>query len=91
MRFASLPGNATEIHEIEDQRCPGSLIAKLGLNVKDGTNQGRSLRMPLQESVPRPPSSMYAPLAHSPCSSKQHPVVALRVRIGLTVRATKVL
>ncbi len=53
MRFVSLPGNATEIHEIEDQRCPGNLIAKLGLNIKDGTNQGRSLRMPLQESVPR--------------------------------------
>lgn len=53
MRFVSLPGNTTEIHEMEDQRCPGTLIAKLGLNVKDGTNQGRSLHMPLQESVPR--------------------------------------
>ena len=56
LRLVTLPGNTTEVHAREDPRCignPGKLIAKLGLKVKDGTNQGRSLQMPLHEGFAR--------------------------------------
>lgn len=56
LRVVSLPGNATEVRELNDTHCVGSsagLIASLGLSVKNGTNQGRSLHMPLQDGVPR--------------------------------------
>ena len=56
LRLVTLPGNTTEVHALEDPRCignPGKLIAKLGLKVKDGTNQGRSLQMPLHEGFAR--------------------------------------
>jgi len=56
LRLVTLPGNPTEVHLLEDPRCignPAKLIAKLGLNVKDGTNQGRNLQIPLQEGFAR--------------------------------------
>ena len=56
LRVVSLPGSATEVRELDDTQCIGStgaLIASLGLSVKNGTNQGRSLHMPLQDGVPR--------------------------------------
>lgn len=56
LRLVTLPGNPTEVHVLDDPRCignPGKLIAKLGLSVKDGTNQGRNLQMPLQDGIPR--------------------------------------
>lgn len=60
LRLVSLPGNATEIRELENPRCVGNggaLVAKIGLNVKDGTNQGRSLQMPLLDPLPRAATS----------------------------------
>lgn len=56
LRLVTLPGNPTEVHALDDPRCignPKKLIAKLGLKVKDGTNQGRNLQMPLQEGFAR--------------------------------------
>lgn len=69
LRLVSLPGNATEIHELKDPRCignSGALIAQLGLNVKDGKNQGRSLQMPLQDSLPRAAASELNVRANQP-------------------------
>jgi len=57
LRLVSLPGSKTEIRELSDTECVGSTgaaIATVGLGVKNGTNQGRSLGMPLQETVQRP-------------------------------------
>jgi hypothetical protein len=60
LRFVSLPGTKTEISELAETRCagqPGATIAIVGNTIKDGTNQGRSLAMPLQETVARPTAS----------------------------------
>lgn len=60
LRVVSLPGSATEVRELDDPRCvgrPGVLVAQLGISVKNGANQGRSLHMPLQESVPQAAAS----------------------------------
>lgn len=60
LRLVSLPGNITEIRALENPRCIGSggtLVAKLGLNVKDGANQGRSLQIPLHDPLPRAATS----------------------------------
>jgi len=56
LRIVSLPGNPTEIHTLDQTTCigqPDKLVAKLGLNIKDGVNQGRSLEMNLPEGLPR--------------------------------------
>ena len=70
LRFVSLPGNPTEIHALEDQRCTGTLIAKLGLSVKDGANQSRSLHMPLPESIPRAATTELAVRANQPLTAQ---------------------
>ena len=60
LRFVSLPGSKTEIHELSNTQCignSGAAIATVGLAVKGGTNQGRSQGMPLQETVQRPTAS----------------------------------
>lgn len=60
LRFVSLPGAKTEISELAETHCagrPGATIANVGMAVRDGANQGRSLSMPLQESVPRATAS----------------------------------
>jgi hypothetical protein len=60
LRLVSLPGNTTEIRELENPRCVGNfgaVVAQLGLNVKDGKNQGRSLQMPLHDPLPRAATS----------------------------------
>jgi hypothetical protein len=57
LRFVSLSGSRTEIHELADTRCigeRGAKIATIGLEVRGGANQGRSLGMPLQDTVQRP-------------------------------------
>mgnify|MGYP001563222443 CR=1 FL=1 len=69
LRLVSLPGNSTEIRELDDPRCignSGALVAKLGLNVKDGKNQGRSLQMPLQDPLPRAATSELYVRANQP-------------------------
>lgn len=56
LRVVTLPGSATEVRELNDTQCAGgagALIARLGLKVQNGVNQGRSLHIPLQEGVPR--------------------------------------
>lgn len=60
LRFVTLPGARTEVSELSETQCaghPGATIAVLGNAVRDGTNQGRSLGMPLQETVARPTAS----------------------------------
>lgn len=60
LRFVSLPGSKTEIHELSDTECAGNnagAIATVGLGVTSGKNQGKSQGMPLQETVQRPTAS----------------------------------
>lgn len=69
LRLVSLPGNTTEIRELENPRCignGGALVAKLGLKVKDGPNQGRSLQMPLHDPLPRAATSELSVRANQP-------------------------
>ena len=69
LRVVSLPGNTTEIRELDDPRCignGGALVAKLGLSVKDGANQGRSLQMPLHDPLPRAATSELSVRANQP-------------------------
>lgn len=52
LRFVSLPGNRTEIHELDEARCdstPGPAIAVLGEALRNETGQGRSVGMPLND------------------------------------------
>lgn len=54
LRLVSLSGARTEIRQLAPGDCPDrptTLLAVLGLGVRDGVNQGRSERMPLQDSV----------------------------------------
>lgn len=60
LRFVTLPGNKTEISSLNDARCdsaPDSTIAILGEALRNETGQGRSVGMPLGDSVPKASSS----------------------------------
>jgi hypothetical protein len=77
LRFVSLPGNKTEIHELSDAHCIGSLgpmIAVVGHTVSNGPGQGRSLGMPLQETVPRPIASEVRISASQPFAAQMSAV-----------------
>lgn len=73
LRFVSLPGAKTEIHELSDTQCiggTGAAIATVGLGVSNGKNQGRSLSMPLQETVQRPTASEVSIRAGKPFAAQ---------------------
>lgn len=73
LRFVSLPGSKTEVHELNDTQClgtPGAAIAVVGLGVTGGTNQGRSLGMALQETVQRPTASETSVRAGKPFAAQ---------------------
>ncbi len=56
LRFFTLPGNKTDIHELKEARCdstPGATIAVLGQTLHNETGQGRSVGMPLGDTVPK--------------------------------------
>lgn len=73
LRFVSLPGAKTEISELAETRCAGragATIAVVGNAVKDGKNQGKSLGMPLQETVARPTASEARIRANQPFAAQ---------------------
>lgn len=73
LRFVSLPGSKTDIHELSDTECIGSsgaAIATVGLGVSGGLNQGRSQNMPLQETVQRPTASEITIRAGKPFAAR---------------------
>lgn len=73
LRFVSLPGAKTEIHELSDTQCiggTGASIATVGLGVSGGKNQGRSLKIPLQETVQRPTASEVSIRAGKPFAAQ---------------------
>ncbi len=60
LRFYTLPGNKTEIHELDKPRCDSALgkkIAIVGQAVHNETGQGRSVGMPLGDLIPKASSS----------------------------------
>ena len=73
LRFVSLPGSKTEIHELNNTQClggKGAAIATVGLAVSGGLNQGRSQRMELQETVQRPTASEISLRAGKPFAAQ---------------------
>jgi hypothetical protein len=73
LRLVSLSGGRTDIHELRDTNCVGRLdatIATVGLGVKGGLNQGRSLGMPLQDTVQRPTASEMSIRAGQPFAAQ---------------------
>lgn len=73
LRFVSLSGSRTEIHELSNTQCigrTGVMIATVGLGVKGGMNQGRSMGIPLQETVQRPTASEMAVRAGKPFAAQ---------------------
>jgi hypothetical protein len=75
LRLVSLSGARTEIHELANAECSrrsGALIAIVGLGVKGGLNQGRSLGMPLQGTVQRPTATEIAIPAGKPFTGQFH-------------------
>lgn len=75
LRLVSLSGARTEIHQLASTDCigrTGAPIATVGLGVKGGLNQGRSLGMPLQGTVQGATASETSIPAGKPFAAQFH-------------------